>query len=180
MAELSTIARPYAEAYFQVVSIDATKTETASNELKSLVAISQVPEVREAMADPRLDKVQRAELFLSLVKSELSESSKNFVRLLVDNDRLLLLPEILEHFEQLKNAKEGSAACVITSAFELTEDQLRELTAMLEKKFGYKLKPVVKVDNTLIGGVRVTVGDQVLDTSVQGQLVRLHETLTAI
>lgn len=180
MAELSTIARPYAEAFFQVVSLDPASLSKYSQELKDLAELSQVPEVREIMADPRLDKSQRIKLFLELAKTDFSEHLQNFVRLLVENDRLLLLPEIWQHFELLKNRFEGSHACEITSAFELTEDQQRELTAMLEKKFGYKLKPVVKVDKALIGGIRVTVGDQVLDTSVQGQLERLRENLTAV
>jgi F-type H+-transporting ATPase subunit delta len=91
----------------------------------------------------------------------------------------LLLPQIAEQFDLLKNQFEGSAVAQITSAYELTDAQVAELLAGLEKKFGLKLKPSVTVDSSLIGGVRVVVGDQVLDTSVQAQLARMRDTLAA-
>jgi F-type H+-transporting ATPase subunit delta len=99
--------------------------------------------------------------------------------LLVDNNRILLLPQIAEQFEALKNKREGTALAQITSAFELTGEQVAELVSGLEKKFGLKLKPQVTVDPALIGGVRVLVGDQVLDTSVQAQLARMRDALVA-
>lgn len=117
---------------------------------------------------------------LGLVKSALPAEASNFVDLLVENDRVITLPEIAEQFEDLKNRHEGSAIAKIVSAFELSDAQVQELLVGLEKKFGVKLKPEVTVDNSIIGGVRVTVGDQVLDTSVQAQLTRLRDTLAAL
>src|SRR5690606_4159326 len=111
--------------------------------------------------------------------SPLSAAARNFIELLIENNRILVLPQVAEQFELLKNELEGTALAEISSAFPLSDDQVQQLVAGLEKKFGLKLKPVVTVDSELIGGVRVVVGDQVLDTSVQAQLARMRDTLAA-
>ncbi|MDY3331519.1 MAG: F0F1 ATP synthase subunit delta [Pelistega sp.] len=178
MAELSTIARPYAEALYAAARDKSTVAQW-STALNELAQISSNEDVREVMTDPRLSKAQRKDLLLGLVKSALPAEASNFVDLLVENDRVITLPEIAEQFEDLKNRHEGSAIAKIVSAFELSDAQVQELLVGLEKKFGVKLKPEVTVDNSIIGGVRVTVGDQVLDTSVQAQLTRLRDTLAA-
>jgi len=180
MAELSTVARPYAEALFQAASDDKALGLSGWADLVGEMAqVAANPDVRNAMSDPRLDDAQRAKIFSGLVKSALPASAGNFIELLVQNDRLLLLPEIAEQFVALKNRHEGTAQVEITSAFELTEAQVKDLVAALESKFGLKLKPHVTVDPSLIGGVRVAVGDQVLDTSVQAQLTRMRDMLAA-
>ncbi|WP_459616622.1 F0F1 ATP synthase subunit delta [Bordetella sp. 2513F-2] len=179
MAELSTVARPYAEALFAAAREDQAGLEQLAGLVDELAQVAANPDVREAMADPRLDDAQRTQVFTSLVKSELPQAARNFIELLVQNDRLLLLPEIARQFMALKNRHEGTAQAEITSAFELSDAQVNELVAALEVKFGLKLKPHVTVDPSLIGGVRVAVGDQVLDTSVQAQLARMRDTLAA-
>ena len=179
MAELSTIARPYAEALFQAVSSDASGLAGWSELLSELAQVASVDEVRDALADPRLNAEQRKTLFCGLVKTPLNAQASNLIGLLVDNHRLLLLPQIAEQFEALRHHHEGSAQAEIVSAFALSDAQLAELVAGLEKKFGLKLKPAVTVDPALIGGVRITVGDQVLDTSVQARLARMRDSLAA-
>ena len=180
MAEFSTVARPYAEALFAAARDDKASGPAVWLDLvNELAQIAANPDVREAMSDPRLETTQRAQLSIGLAKSDLPETARNFIKLLVENDRLLLLPEIAEQFAVLKNQSEGTAQAVITSAFQLSDAQVQELVSALELKFDLKLKPQVVVDDTLIGGVRVAVGDQVLDTSVQAQLVRMRETLAA-
>lgn len=179
MAELSTIARPYAEALFQAVRNEGANLESWSGLLNEFAALAKLDDVREALTDPRLNDAQRVELFAGLVKSPVSATARNFIELLVGNDRMLVLPEIAEQFDLLKNQLEGTALAEITSAFALADDQVQALIAALEKKFGLKLKPAVTVDPELIGGVRVVVGDQVLDTSVRAQLVRMRDTLAA-
>jgi F-type H+-transporting ATPase subunit delta len=99
--------------------------------------------------------------------------------MLAENGRLALLPEIGAQFHVLKNAQEGAADANISSAFALSEAQVKDLTAALEKKFGRKLNPSVTVDQSLIGGVRVVVGDEVLDTSVRAKLQQMHVALAA-
>jgi len=179
MAELSTIARPYAEALFKAAQDEKANLESWSGLLNELAALAGMEDVREALTDPRLNDAQRVELFTGLVKSPLSDKARNFIGLLVGNDRMLVLPEIAEQFDLLKNRFEGTALAEITSAFALSDTQVQDLVAGLEKKFGLKLKPAVTVDPELIGGVRVVVGDQVLDTSVRAQLARMRDTLAA-
>lgn len=179
MAELSTIARPYAEALFATAQEDQAGLVSWLDLVNQLAAVASLEDVREALTDPRLNNAQRTELFCGLIKLPLSEKARSFIGLLVNNDRILLLPQIAEQFDALKNQLEGSALAEITSAFALDDAQVQELVVGLEKKFGLKLKPAVTVDPALIGGVRVVVGDQVLDTSVQAQLVRMRDTLAA-
>jgi len=116
---------------------------------------------------------------LALLKSPLTDEAKNFVNMLVENGRVSLLPEIGMQFHVLKNAQEGAADAEITSAFEMNDSQVKQLIATLEKKFGRKLNPSVHVDASLIGGVRVVVGDEVLDTSVRAKLQQMHVALAA-
>ncbi|MCX5591189.1 F0F1 ATP synthase subunit delta [Alcaligenes endophyticus] len=179
MAELSTIARPYAEALFAAASNDKTALESWSALLSEMAQVAGLHDVREALNDPRLENRQRVELFSSLLKTSLDDKARNFIELLVENQRILLLPQIAEQFDLLKHQLEGTAEALIFSAFPLDDAQVNELLVGLEKKFGLKLKPNVTVDPSLIGGVRVVVGDQVLDTSVQARLASMRDTLTA-
>jgi F-type H+-transporting ATPase subunit delta len=141
--------------------------------------VARLGDLREALTDPRLNAAQRIELFEGLIKSPLSAHARNFIEMLVVNNRILVLPQIAEQFEILKNRHEGTALAQISSAYALSDEQVQTLVSGLEKKFGLKLKPAVTVDTDLIGGVRVIVGDQVLDTSVQAQLARMRDTLAA-
>jgi len=179
MAELSTVARPYSEALFAVAQADKSGLANWAEQVQRLAYVAAQPDVRSAMADPRLSDEQRVSIFLSMVQPAFDKHFENFVALLMSNDRILLLPQIAEQFEALKDTAEGVAQANITSAFPMSEDQVSQLISLLEPKFGLKLKPHVTVDAALIGGVRVHVGDQVLDTSVQAQLVRMRDTLAA-
>ncbi|TAM81753.1 MAG: F0F1 ATP synthase subunit delta [Candidimonas sp.] len=179
MAELSTIARPYAEALFAAADEDSAGLDAWSALVDELAHVAALADVREALTDPRLSDSNRIELFIGLLKTPLSAWARNFVELLVHNRRILILPQVAEQFEALKNQREGTALAQITSAFPLDDKQVRDLIAALEKKFGLKLKPSVTVDADLIGGVRVVVGDQMLDTSVRAQLARLRDKLAA-
>ena len=114
-----------------------------------------------------------------MLPAALPEAGKNFLRLVVDNGRLAALPEIASQFESLKNAATGAADAVIYSAFPMEGAELADLMALLEKRFGTKLQPTVVVDQELIGGVRVVVGDEVLDTSVKARIEQMKQALTA-
>ncbi|GAA0224273.1 F0F1 ATP synthase subunit delta [Castellaniella daejeonensis] len=179
MAELSTIARPYAEALFESVRNDARGLEYWSGVMSLLAQVSGMPDVLEAMADPRLSDAQRTELLTGLVPQELPAQAVNLVALVVENGRVQALPQVAEQFELLRNRLEGTALARITSAYPLSDAQVAGLLQGLERKFGLKLKSQVSVDPELIGGVRVAVGDHVLDTSVQARLSGLRDTLAA-
>ncbi|MDY7539698.1 F0F1 ATP synthase subunit delta [Undibacterium sp. 5I1] len=177
MAELATIARPYAEALFRVAQ--SGNLSAWSDLVAEMAQAAAHPDVVALAHNPKVSAVQTAEAFLSVLKSPVNEEAKNFVNTLTEYDRLTLLPEIAAQFHALKNAQEGAADAQITSAFELTAEQVSDLATTLEKKFGRKLHPTVTVDNSLIGGVRIVVGDQVLDTSVRAKLQQMQVALTA-
>ncbi|CAD6544302.1 F0F1 ATP synthase subunit delta [Paraburkholderia kirstenboschensis] len=179
MAELATIARPYAEALFGVA--EAGDIAAWSTLVQELAQVARLPEVLSIASSPKVSRAQVSELLLAAVKSPLKDNAqaKNLVQMLVDNHRLQLMPEIAVQFEELKNAREGAADVQIVSAFPLEGAQLNDLVASLERKFKRKLKPTVEIDSSLIGGVRVTVGDEVLDTSVRARLASMQTALTA-
>lgn len=210
MAELATIARPYAEAAFNVaastrpapgaatrpvsgVAVDTPAATPASApavgapdaidswsvSLNELAQVASNPDVRLLETDPTVGADQYADLLFSAVRAPLDEPVRNFVRMLVENHRVSLLPQIAEQFETMKHQRAGSADAVITSAFPIEGVALAELVAALEKKFGSRLHAQVVVDPSLIGGVSVAVGDEVLDTSVRAQLARMQAALTA-
>ena len=177
MAELATVARPYAEALFRVAK--SGNLAAWSDLVSEMAHVAAHPDVQALSHNPNVPEQQVAATFLALLKSPLTDEAKNFVGMLVENGRLSLLPEIGAQFHVLKNAQEGAADAEITSAFEISDAQVKELIATLEKKFGRKLNPSVAVDNSLIGGVRVVVGDEVLDTSVRAKLQQMHVALAA-
>ena len=181
MAEISTIARPYAEALFRVATEDrGTDALTKwSSLVANMSAVAADPDMRRVMSDPRVSGGQVYGVFMGAVSSEPSTFAQNFVRTLIDNDRLSVMPEIGAQFAKLVDAKQGSAEAQITSAFAMDEREVSDLVAALEKKFEIKLKPVVEVDSSLIGGVRVVVGDRVLDTSVRSRLDAMKAALIA-
>src|SRR5205823_11638791 len=127
------------------------------------------PVMGELANNPRASDDQIVEAFLAALNAPVTPELKNFVSMLVENGRLSLMPEIAEQFHALRNEQEGAADAEIVSAFELSSAQVNDLVATLERKFGRKLNPSVTVDNSLIGGVRVVVGDEVLDTSVRAK-----------
>ncbi len=177
MAELATIARPYAEALFRVARTG--DLAAWSSLVSDMAEVVSYPDVKAFVGNPKLTDQQISDTFLSLFKSGISPEAKNFVVTLIENGRLGLLPEIAEQFQVLKNAAEGAADVQITSAFELSDPQVKDLVATLEKKFSRKLNATVAVDNSLIGGVRIAIGDQVLDTSVRAKLQKMHTALAA-
>ncbi len=179
MAELATIARPYAEALFRVAKSQDLATWSAL--VSEMGQIAANTDVKALAKNSTVSHQQVVDTVLALLRSPQATHAevKNFVATLVDNGRLIALPEIAKQFQVLKNAQEGAADVEITSAFEMTEAQVKDLIATLEKKFGRKLNPSVTVDNSLIGSVRVVVGDEVLDTSVRAKLQELHAALAA-
>jgi len=177
MAEISTIARPYAEAVFRVAQ--AGDLKRWSEMLDEMAALAGNPDMHAVINNPKLTDAQVFDVFTGVMSTPPSAEARNFLHELQNNNRLLALPEIVAQFHALKNAREGAADAQITSAFPLSEAQVNELVHALEQKFKVKLNPTINVDDHLIGGVRVVVGDQVLDTSVRTRLDQMRAALTA-
>ncbi|MDA1116884.1 MAG: F0F1 ATP synthase subunit delta [Proteobacteria bacterium] len=178
MAEPSTIARPYAEAVFKLAD-GAGKLAEWSVALANLSAVAADARVRAAVGDPNLSAARIAGLIVSILAGKLSGDVENFVRVLADNGRLGVVAEIRTHFEALKNEREGTVDAEIHTAFEMDQGQLADLVSRLEKKTGRKVKVRVSVDKSLIGGVKVLIGDKVIDGSARAQLGALENALKA-
>ena len=177
MAEIATVARPYAEALFRVAQ--SGDMAAWSEMVSELTQLGEHADLQAFASNPNVTHAALADTIAALVKTPLSAEAKNFIAMLIENRRMTLLPEIGAQFMVLKNAQEGAADAHIQSAFEMSQAQVAELVTSLEKKFGRKLNPSVTVDPSLIGGVRVVVGDEVLDTSVRARLQQMHVALAS-
>jgi len=169
MAEPVTVARPYAEAAFALAR-EQGALPVWSEMLRTAATVADDPTMRAALDNPKLTAADKESLFLSICGDRLGNEGRNFVRVLIEAERIGLLPQIRELFGALKDADEGVARASISTAFPLSEEELAELERALERRFGKKIETTVSVDDSLIGGVRIAVGDTVIDASVKGEL----------
>ena len=177
MAELATLARPYAEAMFQV-AVKGDLKQTAE-QVEALAAVAANPQLRQFADDPKANATQVFDLITSVVNSPLLVASKNLLRTVIDNNRLAVLPEIAAQFHALVNSRSGVSDATVYSAFAIEPAQLADVVASLEKRFKRKLNASVVIEPELIGGIRVVVGDEVLDSSVKARLEQMKVALTA-
>ena len=178
MAEPSTIARPYAEAAFRLADAQG-KLADWSAALANLAAVAADARVQAAIGDPNLSAAKVAGLFISILSGKLTGETENFVRVLAENGRLGVLGEIRAQYEALKNEREGMVEVEVHTAFEMDAAQVADLVARIEKKTGRKVKARVSVDKALIGGVKVVIGDKVIDGSARAQLAALETAIKA-
>ena len=176
MADVATIARPYAEAVFELADTAHTLSEW-SQLLATMAQVASHPDMQACISNPNLTSEQLYALFVSLCREQPSASAQNFVRVLIENDRLSLLPQIRDAYEALKNDREGVIDAEIASAFPLDDAQLAGLVADLEKRFKRRVNPHLSIDQELIGGVRIAVRDEVIDGSVRGKLAAMSAGL---
>ena len=179
MAELATIARPYAEALFRSAGAHASQLTA---QMASLAALAASPALRQFADSPKAKPVQVFDVIAGVALSkglQLDPKIGNLLSAVIDNGRLSALPEIAAQFQALANASSGVSDAVIQSAFPIEAAQLAEVSAVLERRFGRKLNPRVEIAPELIGGIRVVVGDEVLDTSVRARLEHMKAALTA-
>jgi F-type H+-transporting ATPase subunit delta len=175
MAEISTIARPYAEAAFKLAK-DQNALASWSDAIARLAAIASRPELKALLGNPAVGSAQLANLVAESA-GQLTETQRNFVSLLVDNERVDALSEVATQYEALRNGAEGVVEAHVESAYPLTEAQLADITATLTAKYGKQMKVVPSVNAELIGGVSIRVGDAVTDVSVRGKLAQLATAL---
>jgi F-type H+-transporting ATPase subunit delta len=176
MAELATIARPYAEALFKASSSDLN---AAAVWIEALKEIAEHPQLLQFADNPNVSVAQVFDLITGVAQVALPEQAKNFLRTVIENGRLSALPEIAAQFRVMKNAQGGSSDAVVYSAFAIDSAALADLAATLEKRFARKLNVSVQLQPELIGGIRVVVGDEVLDSSVKARLEQMKVALTA-
>jgi len=176
MAELATIARPYAEALYKACGSELAATAGWLDELAAIAANEQL---QQFAADPKVSAQQAFDLITSVAKSALPEKARNFLRTVIDNGRLAALPDMAAQFRALMNAQSGSSDAVVYSAFPMDAAAVAELAVTLEKRFARKLNVRVELDPEIIGGVRVVVGDEVLDASVTARMEQMKVALIA-
>jgi len=176
MAELATIARPYAEALFKAAKADLAGASAWVEALKDIAGNAQLQQFAD---NPNVSAAQVYDLIAGVAKVSMPDMAQNFLRTVIENGRLAVLPEIAAQFRALKNAQSGSSDAVVFSAFAIEAGALAELGVTLEKRFARKLNLSVELQPELIGGIRVVVGDEVLDCSVKARLEQMKVALTA-
>ena len=182
MAEISTIARPYAEALLKAVK-DSKEEGLAQKLIPVLDTIDEIvadPKLKELASDPYLSSDQIYELIRGMLDKAVPQEAENLLKLVIQNGRIEALPQITAQYRELLNHENKEADVTIETAFPLSDDQVADLIKALDKKFpGIKLLPKVVVDKDLIGGVRVIVGDKVLDGTVKARLAEMQSALTS-
>jgi F-type H+-transporting ATPase subunit delta len=178
MAELKTLARPYARAAFEHAD-EAKKLGEWETQLVQLAGICSEQKVAAALSSPELTSAKRSELVLSLGGEDIGNDVANFVAVLAEQKRLNLVSEISELFQALKAQREQSVEVHVASAYELSEDQVTQLSTTLTKTLDREVTLTCDVDASLIGGVRINAGDTVIDATVQGRLNKLAEAMNS-
>ncbi len=176
MAELATVARPYAEAAFALARESAdpkTAMPKWAEMLRALSGVAQDAQMQAAISNPKLSANQKAALFTNVCGDTLNDVGRKFVSTVVESGRAALLPQISSQFEALKNAAENSAVAVIRTAMPLTDTQRAEFAQSLQRKFGKTIQIKETVDESLIAGAIISVGDQVIDGSAKGRLAAM-------
>ena len=177
MAELATIARPYAEALDR--SVSGADALALIPQLQALANVAGHPAMQQVADNPKVSAKQVLDVITGVAKSALDPKVANLLRTVIENGRLAALPDIAAQFNALVKSRSGTSDATIESAFPIDASQLPQVVAALEKRFGRKLNASVVVDAELIGGIRVVVGDEVLDTSVRARLEKMRQALVA-
>ena len=178
MAELLTLARPYAKAAFAYAS-EQGAVDSWSNVLELLSAAMQDEAFSAYLNRPELTPAEQVSIFAKVLGEDQTAAVSNFLTLLAENDRLALLPEIAEEYEQLKSQNNNTVDVVIESAFPLTSVQEQILAQALEKRFAAAVNVSVEVNPALIAGVVIRAGDQVIDDSALNKLEKMRTRLLA-
>lgn len=176
MAEAITVARPYAQAAFDEAR-ELGELKSWSDILQSLAQAVINPEVRAIITSPRIIKSQLVELMLAISDGKASEIQHNFIKLLTEGQRLILLPEIVMLFEIMRAEAEKNVDVVVTSAFDLSDAQKQKIAEALQKRMGREIRLSCETDRKLLGGVIIRAGDKVIDGSARTHLSELANAL---
>lgn len=176
MAEIATIARPYANAVFDIAKAEK-HLDAWSRQLSFAAAAAAEPTVKQVIDAPSVTNDEKAQKIAQVCGDALDQMGRRFVQVLARNKRLNLLPEISAQFEKLRAQEEKSLDVEVISAYELTEQEQTRLADVLHRRFEREIQLTSRVDATLMGGVIIRAGDTVIDGSVRGKLEKLAESL---
>ena len=177
MSELTTAARPYARAAFEYASSKSEINQWAEM-LGFCAVVADDATMKAALDQPSLNRQQAADLFNEVCTDQLDEHGKNFIKLLSENDRISLLPDIAVLFHHYQADAEGTVYAQLISALDVSDEQVQAISASLAKRLGKKISMTTSIDPSLIGGAIIRAGDMVIDGSVRGRLEKLSSTLT--
>ena len=169
MAEAVTVARPYAEAVYKLAIAKNALSEWSAM-LRDAADIAENENIKALLGNPVVSAKQLGELLLEIGRNRFNEDGRKFLNMLAENNRVSILPQISDLFEQLKAQHEGVIEATIISAFDMSSSQLRNLVSALERKFERRIEAKVQVDPELIGGVKVEIGDEIFDASIRAKL----------
>ncbi|MEY3759933.1 MAG: hypothetical protein RIR39_1424 [Pseudomonadota bacterium] len=176
MSEQATLARPYAAAVFKRAK-ETDTTVTWSQNLAFMSAVLKNEDISVVIDNPKVNKERLSALMLDICQEHINEENENFLKLLVHNNRLMLLPVIAKLFEAYKAEDEGYVEVEVFTAYALSKEAKQKFTTTLEKTLGKKILMNVAVDKSLIGGVLVRAGDRVIDGSIKGRLQHMQKAL---
>ncbi len=176
MSELSTLARPYAQAVFKTAQTSNSSSEW-SDMLSFLSVVMQDKEMIALIGNPKVNQQQLTTLLLDIAQDQLNEAGKNLLKLLVENGRLTLAPQISELYEALKADHEGYIDVEVISAYALSKEEKKSFATTLKKQLNKKVQITTSIDKSLIGGFLAKAGDTVIDGSIKGQLQQLAKKL---
>jgi F-type H+-transporting ATPase subunit delta len=176
MEDVSALARPYGLAAFKQAREEG-KVDEWSEMLRLLVMIMQDPTMRGLIANPKVNDKQLADLVIDVAGDGLSQTGRNLVRILAENERLAEMSGIAAIFEQERDRLEGRSHVEVTSAFELSDEQRKSIGDSMSKRLGNEVDVSVTVDKSLIGGVIIRAGDTVIDASLRGRLNQLGQSI---
>jgi F-type H+-transporting ATPase subunit delta len=172
MAELATLARPYAGAVFDTAK-ESDDFALWSETLSFLASVLENEQVSSIITNPRIDMSTVRRILLDICESQMTEAGINLVKILMDNDKLLIIPQIAFQYERLRSEYQGYIEVEIASAYPVTPVQQQQTEAALQRRLGKGIVINITIDNTLIGGWLVRIGDQVIDLSIKGRLQQL-------
>ncbi|MBT5578012.1 F0F1 ATP synthase subunit delta [SAR92 clade bacterium H231] len=178
MAELSTLARPYAKAAFEFAA-DAGDLQGWSQSLSTAGAVAQQPAVVKLLSSPSSTAAQQAAAVVEICGDELGATGQNFISILSENRRLQLLPQISHQFEIMKANREKAVDVELVAAHEMDAEQQQKLSDALSAKLERKVNMQVSLDKSLLGGAVIRAGDTVIDGSIRGRLTKLAESLNS-
>ncbi|MDT8452766.1 MAG: F0F1 ATP synthase subunit delta [Gammaproteobacteria bacterium] len=172
MADYTTVARPYARAVYQQAT-ETSSVDSWGQALALMTAVANDAQMQALLDSPQLGHEQKAELMLKVLADKLTPQQQNLVKLIAENDRLKILPEIAEQYEAFRAEAEGKIDAEVISAFPLSKEQEATIVAMLKEKLHREVSISSTIDASLIGGVVIKAGDTIIDGSMKSQLKSL-------
>lgn len=172
MSELTTLARPYARAVFELAQA-AGSLDAWSDELAFMAAVANDPQLKALMDSPKLTSEQRADIFNQVCVDKTSDAGKNLVKLMAENGRMAALTDVAALFEVMKNEAQGQVDARVVSAQPVSDEQQAAIAKALKERLGREVRLNVSVDESLMGGAVVYAGDLVIDGSIRGRIDKI-------